>query len=162
MLDIVRKKLKTPFGLKLVSPMDLSRIVCGVATSEYFPGDRENGAVFKHAAMMAVAALFDASRIVKDPLLARELAAEAWNMIDLACPFRSMSNPFVLAGNPRFCTQYNNSETGENIGPLLSGTAPWLILSVLKGYGIEFTADGIRIDPVLRETDREVSLSPSS
>jgi cellobiose phosphorylase len=129
-----------------------------VATSEYFPGDRENGAVFKHAAMMAVAAMFDASREVKDPLLARELASEAWAMIDLACPVRSMDDPFTLAGNPRFCTQYNNSETGENIGPLLSGTATWMILSLMRGFGIEYTSEGLRLDPVLRESDTDVSL----
>ena len=158
MFALVKEKLKTPFGLKLVSPMDLSRVVPGVATSEYFPGDRENGAVFKHAAMMAVAAMFDAARDVKDPLLARELASEAWSMIDLACPVRSMDDPFVLAGNPRFCTQYNNSETGENIGPLLSGTATWMILSLMRGFGIEYTSEGLKLDPVLRESDTEVSL----
>ena len=86
MLGLVLKKLKTPFGLKLVSPMDLSRVVPGVATSEYFPGDRENGAVFKHAAMMAVAACFEAAKSVKDRELAQDLAREAWTMLDLACP----------------------------------------------------------------------------
>jgi hypothetical protein len=159
MLGEIRKKLKTPFGLKLVSPMDLGRVVPTAATSEYFPGDRENGAVFKHAAMMAVAALFDAAKTVSDPGLAAELAAEAWEMIDLACPVRSMTDPFVLAGNPRFCTQYNNSDTGENIGPLLSGTATWMILSLMKGYGIEFTAGGLKIDPVLKPADRSIKLT---
>ncbi len=159
MLSLVRSKLKTPYGLMLSSPMDLTRIVPGVATSEYFPGDRENGAVFKHAAMMAVSAFFDAAKRVRDPALARELAREAWEMIDLAYPARTMKDPFVIAGNPRFCTQYNNSETGENIGPLLSGTATWLVLSLMKGFGIEHTADGLRIDPILREGDRELKLS---
>ena len=162
MLGQIKRKLKTPYGLKLVSPMDLSRLVPGVATSEYFPGDRENGAVFKHAAMMAVAACFDAAKSVKSHELARELAREAWEMVDLACPARTMHDPFAIAGNPRFCTQYNNSETGENIGPLLSGTASWMILSLLKGYGIEYTADGLKIDPVLREADTSVRLTVRS
>jgi hypothetical protein len=159
MFGLVLKKLKTPYGLKLVSPMDLSRVVPGVATSEYFPGDRENGAVFKHAAMMAVAACFDAAKSVKDRGLAKDLAREAWTMLDLACPARAMADPFAIAGNPRFCTQYNNSETGENIGPLLSGTATWMILSLMKGFGLEYERDGLRIDPVLRESDREVRLT---
>lgn len=158
MLEVVRRKLKTPFGLKLVSPSDLSRVEPKAASAEYYPGDRENGAVFKHAAMMAVAAMFEAAKRVKDASLARELAKEAWEMVDLACPVRSMTDPFVLAGNPRFCTQYNNSETGENIGPLLSGTAPWLMLSLLKGFGIEFTPTGVAIDPILREADRDLKL----
>jgi hypothetical protein len=156
MLGPLRRKLVTAHGLKLVSPSDLSRIVATAATAEYFPGDRENGAVFKHAAMMAVSALLDAAKSVSDRALARELATEAWRMIDLACPARAMSDPFTLAGNPRFCTQYNNSETGENVGPLLSGTATWMVLSLMKGYGIEFVGEGLRIDPVLRERETAV------
>lgn len=156
MLAPLRRKLVTPHGIQLVSPSDLSRINPAAATAEYFAGDRENGAVFKHAAMMAVSALFDAAKSVADRALARELAAEAWRMVDLACPPRAMRDPFVLAGNPRFCTQYTNSETGENVGPLLSGTATWMILSLMKGYGVEFVGEGLRIDPVLREEETSV------
>ncbi len=153
MLAAIKRKLKTPFGLKLVSPNDLSRVVPEAASAEYFPGDRENGAVFKHASMMAVSAMIDASKTVKSRQLAEDLASEAWSMIDLAYPARTMSDPYVLAGNPRFCTQYNNSQTGENIGPLLSGTATWLILSLLKAYGVELSRNGLTIDPILRSTD---------
>ncbi len=159
MLAVVRKKLKTPFGLKLVSPNDLSRVVPGAASAEYFPGDRENGAVFKHASMMAVSAMLDAAKSVKDRALAEELASEAWRMIDLVYPGRSMSDPFTLAGNPRFCTQYNNSETGENIGPLVSGTATWFILGLLKAYGIELTDSGLEIDPILPPAERAASVT---
>ncbi len=159
MLDTVRKKLKTPFGLKLVSPNDLSRVVPDAASAEYFPGDRENAAVFKHASMMAVSAMLDAAKRVADWKLAEELAAEAWSMIDLVYPGRTMSDPFVLAGNPRFCTQYNNSETGENIGPLLSGTASWFILALLKAYGIELSDRGLVIDPVLRASEKQTSIA---
>jgi cellobiose phosphorylase len=156
MLGAIRRKLVTPHGIKLVSPSDLSRITPAAATAEYFPGDRENGAVFKHAAMMAVSALFDAAKSVSDRALARELASEAWRMVDLACPARTMADPFALAGNPRYCTQYNNGQTGENVGPLLSGTATWMVLSLMKGYGIEFVGEGLRIDPVLRERETAV------
>ncbi|HHU36146.1 MAG TPA: glycosyl transferase, partial [Treponema sp.] len=159
MLNLVRKKLKTPFGLKLVSPNDLSRVVPDAASAEYFPGDRENAAVFKHAAMMAVSAMLDAAKRVADVQLAEELAVEAWTMIDLVFPGRTMSNPFVLAGNPRFCTQYNNSETGENIGPLLSGTSTWFILSLLKAYGIELSGTGLIMDPILRPCERKTGLT---
>ena len=158
MLEAVRRKLKTPHGLKLVSPNDLSRVVRDAASAEYFPGDRENGAVFKHASMMAVSALLDAAKRVENGGLAAELAAEAWSMIDLVYPGRAMENPFVLAGNPRFCTQYNNSETGENIGPLLSGTSTWFILSLMKAYGIELSDRGLIMDPVLRREDTQAEL----
>ncbi len=158
MLEVVRTKLKTPHGLKLVSPNDLSRVVPDAASAEYFPGDRENGAVFKHASMMAVSAMLDAAKSVSDAELARNLAEEAWTMIDLVYPGRSMADPFVLAGNPRFCTQYNNSETGENIGPLLSGTSTWFILALLKAYGIELSGKGLVMDPVLRADENKAEL----
>ena len=159
MLEVVRTKLKTPFGLKLVSPNDLSRVVPDAASAEYFPGDRENAAVFKHASMMAVSAMLEAAKRVKDTKLAEELASEAWTMVDLVYPARTMANPFVLAGNPRFCTQYNNSETGENIGPLLSGTSTWFILALLKAYGIELSGSGLVMDPVLRADTKDSAIS---
>jgi len=159
MFSVIRRKLKTPFGLQLVSPNDLSRVVPGAASAEYFPGDRENGAVFKHASMMAVSAMLDAAKSVADRSLAEELASEAWGMINLVYPGRSMSDPFVLAGNPRFCTQYNNSETGENIGPLVSGTATWFILALLKAYGIELTDSGLSIDPILPPSQKSATVT---
>ena len=70
-------------------------------------------------------------------------------MLDRVYPFKAMDDPFVLCGNPRFCTQYNNSETRENIGPMLSGTASWLSLSVSAFLGIEFAGDSMVIAPVL-------------
>ncbi|GAB6090563.1 GH36-type glycosyl hydrolase domain-containing protein [Spirochaeta dissipatitropha] len=159
MLTVIREKLKTPHGLKLVSPIDLGRVVPGTASGEYFPGDRENGGVFKHAVMMAATAFFHAARRVENFQLARELAKEAWEMIDLVLPPRTLNNPFVLGGNPRFCTQYNNSETGENIGPLLSGTAPWFFLALQEGLGIDLQRDSLSLNPLLREEDRDISFS---
>jgi len=43
----------------------LNKIANDTATGHYFFGDRENGAVFKHASMMAVAALIKAAKKVK-------------------------------------------------------------------------------------------------
>jgi cellobiose phosphorylase len=149
MLGVLTKVLKTPYGLKLVTPADLSKVSQNTATGEYFPGDRENGAVFKHASMMAVAALLKAAKQVNDSRLAVNLAEMAYWMIDLTLPCNAIKNPYLVAGNPRFCTQYNNSETGENIGPMLSGTSTWLTLVLLAAYGLEFTPQGIRVDPIL-------------
>ncbi len=150
MMEIIEKVLKTPFGLKLVSPADLSKVAKGTATGEYFPGDRENGGVFKHACMMATTAMFKAAKQVTNHALAEKLTSLAYWMIDLVLPYKTMDDPFTICGNPRFCTQYNNSETGENIGPMLSGTSTWLILSLLAAFGIEYTSRGIEINPILR------------
>ena len=70
-------------------------------------------------------------------------------MIDRTLPYKTLENPFVLKGNPRFCTQYNNSETGEGIGPILSGTASWLTLAVYEILGLTFDGDSLYPDPIL-------------
>ena len=149
MLDVVNAHLKTDAGLMLSSPCDLDKISSQTATEHYFHGDRENGAVFKHATMMCTAALFKASRMVNDESLARDLAELGHWMLDRVYPFKAMENPFILCGNPRFCTQYNNSETLENIGPMLSGTASWLSLTVTEFLGISFAGDRMSIRPIL-------------
>ncbi len=158
MLDTMEATLKTPYGLKLMSPADLERISSNTATGHYFPGDRENGAVFKHASMMAAAAMVKAAKEVTDQALAERLCSLAWWMIDLVLPYRTMEHPYETAGNPRFCTQYNNSQTGENIGPMLSGTATWLNLTLLSAWGLEADTEGFAPDPVLRPEQTDVTL----
>ena len=159
MLEVIEKVLKTPYGLKLVSPIDLGKVANDTATGHYFPGDRENGAVFKHASMMAVSAMLKASKEVKDIGIASKLSEYAFWMIDLVLPYNTMKSPFTLCGNPRFCTQYNNSETGENIGPMLSGTSTWLTLALLQTFGIEYTLKGLKIDPILRKNQDILNIS---
>ncbi len=157
MLDVIELRLKTNFGLKLVTPTDLGKVSTNTATAEYFPGDRENGGVFKHACMMAVQAMFKAAKQVQDSELATKLSSMGYWLIDIVEPYRTMENPFVICGNPRFCTQYNNSETGENIGPMLSGTSSWLTLALVAALGIEYNRKGLTIDPVMRVNERLVS-----
>lgn len=149
MLDSVNKYLKTPAGLTLTSPCDLDKVSETTAMDHYFHGDRENGAVFKHATMMATAAMFKACKVIKDEKLAAEFAECAFWMLDLVLPYQTLKTPYVTKGNPRFCTQYNNSETGENIGPMLSGTASWLSLTVYEFLGISHVDGGIDLNPVL-------------
>lgn len=149
MLDIVEKHLKTEAGLKLCTLVNYDLLGVPTGTALYFPGDRENGGVFKHAAMMATVASLKASKTVKDEALAKRLAELAFFMIRRTLPYAAMDDPFVLKGNPRFCTQYNNSETGENIGPMLSGTASWLTLAVYEFLGLEVGAETISFAPVL-------------
>ena len=149
MLEVVNKYLKTPAGLKLCTLVDYGKLGVNTGTAFYFAGDRENCGVFKHAAMMAAVASVKAARRVEDEALAEELRDLACFMLDLTLPYTAMKDPYVLKGNPRFCTQYNNSETGENIGPMLSGTATWLTLLVRELYGADIKGDVISFDPVM-------------
>ena len=149
MLDAVEAYLKTDAGLRLCTLVNYDLLGVDTGTALYFPGDRENGGVFKHAAMMATVASLQAAKTVKSEALARRLAELAFFMIGRTVPYRTLDDPFVLKGNPRFCTQYNNSETGENIGPMLSGTASWLSLAVYEFLGVDVRADALRFAPVL-------------
>jgi nitrogen fixation protein len=157
MLINLEKYLKTDYGFKLVTESDLSKVSEFTATGEYFYGDRENGAIFKHAAMMAVTAMFKSAKRVKNKELAEKLTNLAYWMIDLALPFKTLENPFVIYGNPRFCTQYNNSKTGENMGPMLSGTATWLNLAILESLGFEINQEKLLLNPVLRVQDKKLN-----
>lgn len=150
MLEVVTKYLRTDAGLKLCTLVNFEKLGTETGTSLYFPGDRENGGVFKHAAMMATVASLQAAKKVKDEQLAQKLLETAFFMISRTVPYATMDKPFTLKGNPRFCTQYNNSETGENIGPMLSGTASWLTLAVYEYLGVNVREKEITLNPVLQ------------
>lgn len=150
MLGIVERYLKTNAGLKLCTLVDFDKLDIFCGTQLYFPGDRENGGVFKHAAMMAATASLKAAKWVKDVHLAEKLRDLAFFMIGKTLPYVTQGDPFVLKGNPRFCTQYNNSETGENIGPMLSGTASWLTLALFEFSGVDVHDKRVTISPVLK------------
>lgn len=157
MLDAVEKHLKTPAGFKLCTKHDLSLAgASGSATDQYKPGDRENGGVFKHATMMAVVGMLKQSKKVKSLDLKKRLIDNAYFMLDIVMPYRTLNNPYFYKGNPRFCTQYNNSVTEENIGPILSGTSSWLTLALMEMLGVEITIDGVYINPALREEISEI------
>ncbi len=149
MLDVVDRYLRTEAGLKLCTLVNYDLLGVATGTALYFPGDRENGGVFKHAAMMATVASLKAAKWVKDEALAGRLRELAFFMIERTVPYGTMKNPFVLKGNPRFCTQYNNSETCENIGPMLSGTASWLNLAVYEFLGLDMSRDTVTLSPVM-------------
>ena len=159
MLDIVDRYLRTNAGLKLVTPVDYDKLGIVTGSSFYFPGDRENGGVFKHAAMMCTVACLKKAKTVKDAGLAERLRELAFFMIDRTLPYKTLEDPYVLKGNPRFCTQYNNSQTGEGIGPILSGTASWLTLALYEALGLNFEGDYLEADPVMRPGERECSYS---
>ncbi len=156
MLGTIRDNLSTKYGPILCTQCDLEKIASRTATGLYFRGDRENGGVFKHAAMMAAVASLKAAKTVKDEDIATELLRLGYDIMENVLPYKTMKDPFVAKGNPRFCTQYTNSMTGENVGPMLSGTASWLTLAIFEMLGISYTADGIQLSPMLPEGTEEI------
>jgi cellobiose phosphorylase len=158
MLKLADTYLKTPSGYKLCSEEDLTLTGAKeAATSHYFPGDRENGGVFKHATMMFTRALLLAAKRPYSESLRQAMVEDAYFMLHLAYPYHCHENPYVYKGNPRFCTQYNNPITQENFGPILSGTATWLTLSLWEAMGFSFTPEGLTLQPILALEDTAVS-----
>ena len=158
MLDVIERYLKTPAGLKLVTPVDYDKLGIVTGSSFYFPGDRENGGVFKHAAMMCTVACLKKAKTVSDPDLSKRLKDLAFFMIDKTLPYKTLNDPYVLKGNPRFCTQYNNSQTGEGIGPILSGTASWLTLAYYEILGIDIYDGLLHLDPIIDKERSDYTL----
>ena len=162
MLDSMDNYLKSPYGFRLCSTVNYSKIAPSIDVALYYPGDRENGGVFKHANMMAAAAMLKAAKSVKDVKLAERLADTAYWVIDMILPYRTMKSPFTVCGNPRWCTQYNNSDSGENIGPTLSGTSTWLLLCLFSCFGVEFTSDALIVEPLLRKEETNFNVTVNS
>lgn len=153
MLDTLEKYVKTPFGFQLSSEVAYDKIAERVSASNFFFGDRENGGIFKHANMMLAASMVKAANEVKNAELSKRLCDTAYWLIEKIVPYACMKSPFTICGNPRFCTQYNNADTGENIGPTLSGTSSWLLLTVTMLLGLNTSGGKIRFMPLLRESD---------
>ncbi|HOO60852.1 MAG TPA: glycosyl transferase [Bacillota bacterium] len=162
MLDSIDKNLRTPYGYRVCTGVDYPQIAPKIDVALYYPGDRENGGIFKHANMMAAAAMLKAAKKVGDIALAERLTKTAYWVIDCILPYRTLMSPFTVCGNPRLCTQYNNSDTGENIGPTLSGTSTWLLLCLFLGFGVEFTSEALIVEPLLRPEDANEELMVKS
>jgi cellobiose phosphorylase len=156
MLCLAKKYLKTSSGYKLCTDEDLTLTGAKqAATSHYYPGDRENGGVFKHADMMFVSALLKGSKSSFKDEIKGEMLDEAYFTMDIVYPYHVLRDPYIYKGNPRFCTQYNNPLNKENIGPMLSGTATWTLLSILSSSGVSFANGGLSFKPRLSLDKKE-------
>jgi len=156
MVDRIEKYLKKENGFALMSPTDLSKVSKVTATGEYFPGDRENGGIFKHATMMAAAAMVKAAKEVKCRNLAEKLSDLAYWMVEKVLPYNTFKNPYLYCGNPRWCTQYINSNTGEHVGPTLSGTSTWLALTLFEMLGIKYQGNKLILNPLPAKNEEQV------
>ena len=158
MLPLVGRYLKTDVGYRLTTEGDLTLLGSkDSATSHYFPGDRENGGVFKHAAMMFVESLFVGAKRVSSNSLKEKMLDDAFFMMRKTYPYEDIADPYIKKGNPRFCCQYANPFTKEDMGPILSGTATWLLLAIKESLGIPFLSDKKKMLPVLEKEIGEIS-----
>lgn len=158
MLPLVDRYLRTDVGYRLTTEGDLTLLGSkDSATSHYFPGDRENGGVFKHAAMMFVESLFVGAKRVSSESLKERMLDDAFFMMRKTYPYEDIEDPYIKKGNPRFCCQYANPFTKEDMGPILSGTATWLLLAIKESMGIPFLSDKKKMLPLLEKEIGELS-----
>ena len=158
MLPLVDRYLRTDVGYRLTTEGDLTLLGSkDSATSHYCPGDRENGGVFKHAAMMFVESLFVGAKRVSSESLKERMLDDAFFMMRKTYPYEDIEDPYIKKGNPRFCCQYANPFTKEDMGPILSGTATWLLLAIKESMGIPFPSDKKKMLPLLEKEIGELS-----
>jgi cellobiose phosphorylase len=89
--------------------------------------------------------------------LKKKMVDDAYFMLHLVYPYHCYENPYRYKGSPRFCTQYNNPLTEENVGPILSGTATWLTLSLWEAAGLKKTLEGLVFEPILEKGQGDYS-----
>ncbi|HEX6203131.1 MAG TPA: glycosyl hydrolase family 65 protein, partial [Thermoanaerobaculia bacterium] len=109
--------------------------------TRYAPGLRENGGVYTHAAVWAIAA---AAKLRRAPLVGRLLAA-----IDPATkdPERYQAEPYVLPGNVDGPASPHHGRAGWT---WYTGSAAWLPRVVSEWVlGVRPTWDGLLFDPCL-------------
>ncbi len=140
-LSAVEEHLVTEAGALLLAPAwEEPDETVGYIT-RYAPGLRENGGVYTHAAVWAIAAAAKAGR---RPLVARLLAAVDPSSKD---PERYWAEPYVLPGNVDGPASPHHGRAGWT---WYTGSAAWLP-RVVSGWvlGVRPTWDGLLFDPCL-------------
>jgi cellobiose phosphorylase len=149
-LDAVREHLVTEAGALLLRPaFDTPDETVGYIT-RYAPGLRENGGVYTHAAVWAIAA---AAKLGDAELVARLLTAIDPSNKD---PERYWAEPYVLPGNVDGPASSHHGRAGWT---WYTGSAAWLPRVVSEWVlGVRPTWEGLRFDPCLPAGWRRASM----
>jgi cellobiose phosphorylase len=149
-LDAVREHLVSEAGALLLFPaFDTPDETVGYIT-RYAPGLRENGGVYTHAAVWAIAA---AAKLGDAELVGRLLTAIDPSNKD---PERYWAEPYVLPGNVDGPASPHHGRAGWT---WYTGSAAWLP-RVLSEWvlGVRPTWEGLRFDPCLPAGWRRASM----
>jgi cellobiose phosphorylase len=140
-LDAVRSHLVTEAGALLLAPaFDVPDASIGYIT-RYAPGLRENGGVYTHAAIWAIAA---AAKMKDAALTGRLLEAVNPSTKD---PDRYFAEPYVLPGN---VDGPDSPHHGRAAWTWYTGAAAWLHRVMAEWVlGVRPEWNGLRIDPCL-------------
>ena len=149
----VREHLTTPAGALLLAPAFGHPVPEIGYITRYAPGLRENGGVYTHAAVWAIAA---ACKVADHELVGRLLTAINPALKD---PDRYWAEPYVLPGNVDGPASPHHGRAGWT---WYTGSAAWLHRVVCEWVlGVRPEWDGLRIEPCLPPTwERATMLRP--
>ena len=146
----VREHLVTPSGALLLTPAFVEPVPEIGYITRYAPGMRENGGVYTHAAVWAIAAACKA----RDHALVGTLLT-AINPA-LKDPERYCAEPYVLPGNVDGPTSPHHGRAGWT---WYTGSAAWLHRIVCEWVlGVRPEWDGLRVDPCLPPAWRQAAM----
>ncbi len=142
--EAVMERLDTRWGLRYFAPayQELDPEI-GVIT-QFYPGKKENGSIFSHAAAFALVALAQLGR--------REEAFDLWRKISPTTHAGADADlyrlePYAYCQN---VTGPDSEDFGEGNYHWLSGTASWVYRAVVDYIlGVRPGWDGLKIDPAL-------------
>lgn len=146
LLRAVREQLETPYGVEKLAPSYTAmREDVGRVTQKH-PGSAENGAVYNHAAAFYIYALYSVGE--KD---------NAYRLLRKMLPGPDPQDVVQRGQLPIFIPNYYRGAyrqfprtAGRSSHLFNTGTVPWVYRCLIDGlFGLQGTADGIRIRPQL-------------
>ncbi|TYA12173.1 NdvB protein [Paenibacillus faecis] len=146
LLRAVREQLETPYGVEKLAPSYTAmREDVGRVTQKH-PGSAENGAVYNHAAAFYIYALYSVGE--KD---------NAYRLLRKMLPGPDPQDVIQRGQLPVFIPNYYRGAyrqfprtAGRSSHLFNTGTVPWVYRCLIDGlFGLQGTADGIRIRPQL-------------
>ncbi|MCA1293096.1 NdvB protein [Paenibacillus sp. alder61] len=146
LLRAVREQLETPYGVEKLAPSYTAmREDVGRVTQKH-PGSAENGAVYNHAVAFYIYALYSVGE--KD---------NAYRLLRKMLPGPDPQDVIQRGQLPIFIPNYYRGAyrqfprtAGRSSHLFNTGTVPWVYRCLIDGlFGLQGTADGIRIRPQL-------------
>lgn len=156
LLRAVREQLETPYGVEKLAPSYTAmREDVGRVTQKH-PGSAENGAVYNHAAAFYIYALYSVGE--KD---------NAYRLLRKMLPGPDPQDVIQRGQLPVFIPNYYRGAyrqfprtAGRSSHLFNTGTVPWVYRCLIDGlFGLQGTADGIRIRPQLPAEWSEAKVS---
>ncbi len=147
-MDVVKERLATRYGIKLLAPAYGSYEETIGAVTTFPKGLKENGGIFAHANTWAV---------IAEALLGGETAGRgdrAFEYYSAYLPMNRNDEAEVYEVEPYVYAQFTASDESPHFGmgrnPWLTGTAAWSYVAMTQYVlGIRPEYDGLRIAPVI-------------